>query len=148
MQLKREECTLSLWRHPPRWNADDYLNMEGYSFDQLFSIVYWYVTCTLSVFCSFIIALFLHIFHILSLILYYIPAICNIIWRGQYSTHLCFREGQMSAYFFFGRRKCLPTLFQGGVNVRSSFFREGKCPTPRFREGRMSEGNFRGGQMS
>ena len=63
-------------------------------------------------------------------------------------------EEQISYSCFLGRGKCPPTLFLGGANVRSLFFREeqmsaplisgrGKCPTPRFMEGQMS-----GKQMS
>ena len=51
------------------------------------------------------------------------------------SAYAIFREGQMPAHSFSGRRKCPPL-----------FFREGKCPTPRFRKGQMSGAGW--GQMS
>ena len=82
--------------------------------------------------------LFLHIFHILNIILYYIPAICNFIWRGKYPTHLVLGRGKCPPTLSFGGGKCSPILFQGGANVRSSFqegenvlpivFGRDKCP--------------------
>ena len=47
---------------------------------------------------------------------------------------------------FFSEGKCPPTLFQGGENVRPSFFR-GKCPTPRLREGQISGGKCPGSNV-
>ena len=108
-------------------------------------------------FCSLIIALFflhifLHIFYIyfFTYISYYIPAICNFIWRGKYPIHLVLGRGKYTPTLFFGRVKCPPILFQGGANVRPLFSKRGKCSTSRFREGQMSGrgGEFPEGKMS
>ena len=80
---------------------------------------------------------FLHIFYnFFTYISYYIPAICNFIWRGKYSIHLVlgganvrplFLEGQMSAHSFSGRGKCPPLFFQEGANVLPLVLGKGKC---------------------
>ena len=107
----------------------------GYSFGQLFSLCTVTSHFTFSVFCSFIIALYLHIFYILNIILYYISAISNFIWRGKYPIHLVLGRDKCTPTLSFWKRRCLPSLFQGG-----------KVSTPRFREGQMSRDKCPGGK--
>ena len=102
--------------------------MEGYSFGQLFSLCTVTSHFTLAVFCSFIIALFLHIFHILNIILYYIPAICNFICMENILLILLSGGANVRLLFLSGGANVRPSLFKEGQMSYPLVLGRGKCP--------------------
>ena len=73
--------------------------------------------------------IFLHIFYIIFFYIFHITyPLFVILYGGQISYPPCFREGQMIAHFFSGRRKCPPLFFEGGANVLPLVLWWGKCP--------------------